>query len=130
MRLATPIRRGIYDLVRVYVCLLLFLLAQKSKNNRLLPSSFEAWVRKQRPLRIMVGIDAWSNSDAALQFVRELTKFGPCDITAVHGEGWGRYEDRASLSQAIGNTENAAANISVNHRSELEGPRKETRHGD
>ena len=47
------------------------------------------------------------------------------DISAVHGEGWGRDEDRASLSQAKGATANVAASILQNQRSELEGPRKE-----
>ena len=48
------------------------------------PGPFEAWVHKVRPLRVLVGVDASPSADAALQFVHELTKFGPCDVTAAH----------------------------------------------
>lgn len=43
-----------------------------------------AWARGERPLRILVGADFTAASDAALSWVSELAKAGPCEVTVAH----------------------------------------------
>ena len=45
---------------------------------------FHGWVHKKRPLRVLLGIDMTESSEAALQWLANLRKFGPCDIIATH----------------------------------------------
>ena len=43
------------------------------------------WVRGRRRLLVMVGVDPGSvTSDAAVQFLRELRRVGPCDVLATY----------------------------------------------
>jgi nucleotide-binding universal stress UspA family protein len=43
------------------------------------------WVRGRRRLLVMVGVDPRSaTTDAALTFLRELRRVGPCDVLATH----------------------------------------------
>lgn len=45
---------------------------------------FEAWLRGEGPLRVFVGTDFTPQSEAALQWVRELRKIGPCEVLAAY----------------------------------------------
>ncbi len=47
-------------------------------------ASFSEWLDGRRPLRVMVGTDRTETSSEALDFVRELRKVGPCDVTVTH----------------------------------------------
>lgn len=48
------------------------------------PERFEAWLRGERPLRVMVGSDLGAASTRALRFAgRELAGIGPLDMTVV-----------------------------------------------
>ncbi len=43
---------------------------------------FEAWTRGERPLRVFVAADFCASTDAALRWIAELRKLGPCEVTA------------------------------------------------
>ena len=43
---------------------------------------FEAWARGERALKVFVGTDFTSSSDAALRWVAELREFGPIEVVA------------------------------------------------
>jgi nucleotide-binding universal stress UspA family protein len=45
---------------------------------------FTAWLREQRPLRVVLGADFSRSTDAAMSFVRGWRRLSPCDVTAVH----------------------------------------------
>jgi nucleotide-binding universal stress UspA family protein len=45
---------------------------------------FEGWARRERPLRIVVGVDWTQSSDAAIDAVRSLRSCAPCDVVVVH----------------------------------------------
>jgi len=48
-------------------------------------ASFETWLEGKRALRIVVGVDRGGRStDAAMDWVRKLRGFGPCEVTLVH----------------------------------------------
>lgn len=44
-------------------------------------TAMEEWVRDGKPLRVFVGADFTTNSDAALSWASELRQIGPCDFT-------------------------------------------------
>jgi nucleotide-binding universal stress UspA family protein len=48
---------------------------------------FDAWVAGQRPLRVLVGVDRTPASEAALAWVGELRKAGPCEVVLLN-EYW------------------------------------------
>jgi nucleotide-binding universal stress UspA family protein len=48
------------------------------------PAPFQAWARGERPLRIFLGVDFSATSTAALQWVAEFKKTGPCEITVAY----------------------------------------------
>lgn len=43
---------------------------------------FKAWARGERALKVVAGVDFTANSDAALRWVAELRKIGPCEVVA------------------------------------------------
>lgn len=45
---------------------------------------FEAWAREERPLKVLVGTDFSASSDAALRWVAELRRLGPCEVVAAY----------------------------------------------
>jgi nucleotide-binding universal stress UspA family protein len=45
---------------------------------------FRAWARGERPLKIFLGYDFSTTSDAALRWVNTLRKIGRCEITVGH----------------------------------------------
>jgi len=60
---------------------------------------FQAWARGERALKILVGTDFSANSDAALRWVAELRKFGPCEVIAAYA-AW--TPEEASRLGALG----------------------------
>jgi nucleotide-binding universal stress UspA family protein len=48
---------------------------------------FEEWAAGKRPLRILLGVDRTPATTAALAWISELRKVGPCDVVMVH-EYW------------------------------------------
>jgi nucleotide-binding universal stress UspA family protein len=45
---------------------------------------FEAWARRERPLKVVVGVDRSDTSQAARSWVEELRGLGPVELVAVH----------------------------------------------
>jgi nucleotide-binding universal stress UspA family protein len=45
---------------------------------------FESWLRGERSLRVMVGIDFSESADSALRWLREMRAIGPCDALIEH----------------------------------------------
>lgn len=45
---------------------------------------FEAWSRGVRPLRVLVAADLDPAADAAIRWVNELRRMGPCEVTVAH----------------------------------------------
>lgn len=45
---------------------------------------FEHWLGGKGPLAVMVGADLSESSDAALRWVEQLRRVGPCDVTIAH----------------------------------------------
>ncbi len=46
-------------------------------------AGFEAWGRGERPLKVFVAVDSTNGCEAQLQWVRELLRAGPCEITVA-----------------------------------------------
>jgi nucleotide-binding universal stress UspA family protein len=46
--------------------------------------AFEAWANGKRPLRILLGVDRTESSEPAVEWVKRLRSFGPCDVTVGH----------------------------------------------
>ncbi|HEX6198959.1 MAG TPA: universal stress protein, partial [Thermoanaerobaculia bacterium] len=44
---------------------------------------FERWAAGERPLRVVLGLDESTASEAAIRFVQTLREAGPCDVTAA-----------------------------------------------
>ncbi len=47
-------------------------------------SAFEAWLRGERPLKVVVCYDFSESAISALSWINELRKIGPCDVTVVY----------------------------------------------
>lgn len=66
---------------------------------------FEAWARGERALKVFVGADFTSSSDAALRWVAELRQFGPCEVVAGYAdwppEGAARLGGNLSPGQRV-----------------------------
>lgn len=45
---------------------------------------FEAWVKRARPLRIVLGVDASLSSERAGRWISELCSLGPCEVVLAH----------------------------------------------
>jgi nucleotide-binding universal stress UspA family protein len=48
------------------------------------PKPFEAWTRGERPLRVVLGADLSLSAEAAMRWLDELTRLGPCEVVLVH----------------------------------------------
>jgi nucleotide-binding universal stress UspA family protein len=48
------------------------------------PQPFLQWTRGNRALRVIVGIDPTGASDAAVRWLRDLRRVGPCDVSFAH----------------------------------------------
>ena len=45
---------------------------------------FEAWVRGERPLRVLLAADLSLSGEGAMRWLNDLTSVGPCEIVLVH----------------------------------------------
>lgn len=45
---------------------------------------FERWARRDRALRVVVGVDSSASAAAAVRWTRELAAAGPCDVVFAH----------------------------------------------
>jgi nucleotide-binding universal stress UspA family protein len=45
---------------------------------------FVSWLREERALRIVIGVDTTASADNAARWLDELCKLGPCDLTLSH----------------------------------------------
>jgi nucleotide-binding universal stress UspA family protein len=45
---------------------------------------WRAWLRGERPLRVVIGADASTSSDTALRWAAELIRAAPCDVTVAY----------------------------------------------
>lgn len=45
---------------------------------------FEAWIRGERPLRVVLAADLSLSAEGAMRWLNELTHIGPCEIVLVH----------------------------------------------
>jgi nucleotide-binding universal stress UspA family protein len=69
---------------------------------------FEAWLSKQRPLNILCGTDFSESSRAAIEFVIELRRLAPCQITIAHVNWPPEERERHGIHQPSPLTENPA----------------------
>ena len=79
---------------------------------------FEAWAAGGRPLRVLLGVDWTTSSDAAIGWVKALRQAGACDVVAGYvygsgplGEGTQRYgiDRRGSMLEPEPETERLLA---------------------
>ncbi len=63
---------------------------------------FEAWARGERALKVFVGADFTASSDAALRWVAELRKFGPCEVTAAYATWTPEEASRLGMHGPVG----------------------------
>jgi len=45
---------------------------------------FEAWSRRRRPLRVVLGVDFTASGEAAIRWAKALCRAAPCDVTVGH----------------------------------------------
>jgi len=62
---------------------------------------FQAWARGERALKVFVGTDFTASSDAALRWVAELQKIGPCEVTAGYADWTPEEASRLGVHGAI-----------------------------
>jgi nucleotide-binding universal stress UspA family protein len=63
---------------------------------------FERWLSGERPLAVMVGVQgADRSSDAAISWIGELQRLGPCDVTLAHVTSAEREHDRLGVPGPI-----------------------------
>jgi len=70
---------------------------------------FEAWARGERALKVLVGTDFTASSDAALRWVAELQKLGPCEVTAAYADWTPEEASRLGVHGSIGLVKNPGA---------------------
>ncbi len=58
---------------------------------------FEQWLRGERHLKVMLGVDSSESSDAAVRWAGELQRIEPCDVTLTHVTWPPREHDRLGL---------------------------------
>jgi len=81
---------------------------------------FEEWARGERSLKVFVGADFSSSSDAALRWVAELRQGGPIEVVAGHVDWSPEESARRGVSGAPGRSGNLPALQSVLERDLLE----------
>ena len=69
---------------------------------------FEAWARGERPLKVFVGVDFTTSSDAALRWIAELREIGPCEVVAGFVDWPPEESSRLGVPVAPGFFENRA----------------------
>ena len=63
---------------------------------------FQAWARGERALKVFIGTDFTASADAALRWVAELRKLGPCEITAGYADWTPEEASRLGVHEAAG----------------------------
>jgi nucleotide-binding universal stress UspA family protein len=70
---------------------------------------FVAWARGERSLKIFVGVDFSTSSDAALRWIAELRQIGPCEVIAGYVDWPPEEAARLGVSGPVGLDENPPA---------------------
>ena len=70
---------------------------------------FVAWARGERTLKVFVGADFSTSSDAALRWVAELRQIGPCEVIAGYVDWPPEEAARLGVSGPVGLDENPPA---------------------
>ena len=63
---------------------------------------FQAWARGERALKVFVGTDFTASADAALRWVAELQKLGPCEVTAGYADWTPEEASRLGVRGSVG----------------------------
>jgi len=66
---------------------------------------FQAWARGGRALKVFVGTDFTVSADAALHWVAELQKLGPCEVTAGYADWTPEEASRLGMHGPVGSLE-------------------------
>jgi nucleotide-binding universal stress UspA family protein len=69
------------------------------------PQRLLEWIKEQHPLKVTVAADFTVSSDAAIAWVRQLKKVGPCAVTLAH-INWPPDEHRPTQLKLSGRTTN------------------------
>ena len=69
---------------------------------------FKDWAANQRPLKILVGDDFSTTSEAALRWVNDLRRIGPCKVTVAHVNWPPENRRRLGVGGPVAMTENPA----------------------
>ena len=67
---------------------------------------FEAWAEGKKPLKVFVAVDFTVSAKAALQWVKELKKIGPCKVIIGHVDWPPAERTRLGLAGPLSLTEN------------------------
>ena len=65
-------------------------------------ASLKEWARGERALKVFAGADFTASSDAALRWIGELRKFGPCELTVAYADWAPEEASRLGVSGAGG----------------------------
>jgi nucleotide-binding universal stress UspA family protein len=65
-----------------------------------------SWIRGEHPLKVLVGCDFSDASDAALRWVNEICKLGPCEIDVLHADWPPEAAERLGYHGSLPLTEN------------------------
>jgi nucleotide-binding universal stress UspA family protein len=87
---------------------------------------FERWLRGERPLRVVAGVDFTASAAAAWRWLKLIRVAGPCDVVAAHlyyaEEAAARYGGRAGATRrAHGGVEELLARDLLSFLGELPG---------
>ena len=66
---------------------------------------FQTWARGERALRVFVGTDFTASADAALRWVAEWQKLGPCEVTAGYADWTPEEASRLGMHGPLGSLE-------------------------
>ena len=67
---------------------------------------FVAWARGERTLKVFVGVDFSTSSDAALRWIAELRQIGPCEVIAGYVDWPPEEAARLGVSGPVGLDDN------------------------
>lgn len=65
------------------------------------PEPFESWLRQNKPLKVLIGVDLADPSESPLAWVRELCQTGPCELVAGHVYWPPREHHRLGYDQTL-----------------------------
>ena len=73
------------------------------------PDALTAWLREGRTLRVFIGADFSAQSEAAIQFVADLRKAGPCEVVVAYVDWPGEESERLGVQDTGVFNQNAPA---------------------